>query len=62
MKFSTLSFQIDEETYGRLRAAARAAGDRSVSSLLREMIRKILDEQPVPAERPHHRKREASHA
>jgi hypothetical protein len=61
MKFTTLSFQIEEGMYAELRAAARAAGDRSVSSLLREVVRKVLDERSGHAERPH-RKREASPA
>jgi Ribbon-helix-helix protein, copG family len=54
--FSVLSFQIDDDTNARLRAAATAAGDRSISSLLREMIRRALDEQSGPARL---RKREA---
>jgi hypothetical protein len=59
MKSITVSVQIDEQMHAELRAAARAAGDRSVASLLRQAARKILDEQSGPGARPH-RKREAS--
>jgi hypothetical protein len=48
----TVSFQTDEQMHADLRAVARASGGRSVSSLLRRAVRKILDEQSqVPAKR-----------